>query len=273
MKIKHVWNHHLVDSHLKLLPILYHSGDTCRKMSHGMGSGHRSRRQGKSRNNITRIARPRAAGHRQVAMCDTNHIYIYLIYYIIISMEAPICNMIFGSKKKSDLVWNPMPSWIYLVVAKENHISTLPETNIAHENPIFPGKYHHNGGCSMAMLVSGRVFSKQFMESFWEVDWTFWSFAPGRIETKTPLALRVSTCHSLPNRNLGWKKYSRTRKHIMSLIMSIWFQEKKHPNPKTTLGLSKKMSIKHDQKLTLSHTNILPKNVPNLQFFSPVFLS
>ena len=35
---------------------------------------------------------------------------------------------------------------------------TLPETNIAHENPIFPGKYHQNGGFSMAMLVSGSVF-------------------------------------------------------------------------------------------------------------------
>ncbi len=33
----------------------------------------------------------------------------------------------------------------------------LPETNTAHENPIFPGKYHQNGGFSMAMLVSGRV--------------------------------------------------------------------------------------------------------------------
>ena len=35
---------------------------------------------------------------------------------------------------------------------------TLPETNIAHESPIFPGKYHQNGGFSMAMLVSGRVY-------------------------------------------------------------------------------------------------------------------
>ena len=34
---------------------------------------------------------------------------------------------------------------------------SLPETNIAHENPIFPGKYHQNGGFSMAMLVSGSV--------------------------------------------------------------------------------------------------------------------
>ena len=31
--------------------------------------------------------------------------------------------------------------------------TTLPETNIAHENPIFPNKYHQNGGFSMAMLV------------------------------------------------------------------------------------------------------------------------
>ena len=36
---------------------------------------------------------------------------------------------------------------------------TLPESNIAHENHIFPGKYHQNGGFSMAMLVSGRVSS------------------------------------------------------------------------------------------------------------------
>ena len=36
---------------------------------------------------------------------------------------------------------------------------TLPETNIAHENPIFPGKYHQNGGFSMAMLVYRRVIS------------------------------------------------------------------------------------------------------------------
>ena len=35
--------------------------------------------------------------------------------------------------------------------------ATLPETNIAHENPIFPGKYHQTGGFSMAMLVSGSV--------------------------------------------------------------------------------------------------------------------
>ena len=37
-------------------------------------------------------------------------------------------------------------------------LDTLPETNIAHENPIFPGKYHQNCGFSMAMLVSGNVF-------------------------------------------------------------------------------------------------------------------
>ena len=35
--------------------------------------------------------------------------------------------------------------------------NTLPETNIAHENLIFPGKYHQNGGFSMAMLVYRSV--------------------------------------------------------------------------------------------------------------------
>ena len=37
------------------------------------------------------------------------------------------------------------------------NLFTLPETNIAHENPIFPGKYHQNGGFSMAMLVYRSV--------------------------------------------------------------------------------------------------------------------
>ena len=36
---------------------------------------------------------------------------------------------------------------------------TLPETNIAHENLIFPGKYHQNGGFSVAMLVYRSVSS------------------------------------------------------------------------------------------------------------------
>ena len=40
------------------------------------------------------------------------------------------------------------------------NLFTLPETNIAHENPIFPGKYHQNGGFSMAMLVWGSVTFK-----------------------------------------------------------------------------------------------------------------
>ena len=40
---------------------------------------------------------------------------------------------------------------------------TLPETNIAHENPIFPGKYHQNGGCFMAMLVY-RSVSKRMVK-------------------------------------------------------------------------------------------------------------
>ena len=42
----------------------------------------------------------------------------------------------------------------------ENEAFTLPETNIAHENPIFPGKYHQNGGFSMAMLVYRGVVGK-----------------------------------------------------------------------------------------------------------------
>ena len=43
--------------------------------------------------------------------------------------------------------------------SSNHHFSgaTLPETNVAHENPIFPGKYHQNGGFSMAMLVYRRL--------------------------------------------------------------------------------------------------------------------
>ncbi len=61
--------------------------------------------------------------------------------------------------------------------------NTLPETNIAHENPIFLGKYHQNGGFSMAMLVYRRVIFfggkwksrirtnnlTQFIKSWWIV--------------------------------------------------------------------------------------------------------
>ena len=36
------------------------------------------------------------------------------------------------------------------------NILTLKGTNIAHENPMFPGKYYQNGGFSMAMLSSGH---------------------------------------------------------------------------------------------------------------------
>ena len=44
-----------------------------------------------------------------------------------------------------------------------NIYCTLPETNLAHENPIFPGKYHQNGGFSMAMLVYRRVDVKNLV--------------------------------------------------------------------------------------------------------------
>ena len=37
-----------------------------------------------------------------------------------------------------------------------------PETSIAHENPIVPGKYHQNGGFPMAMLVYRSVYHDDF---------------------------------------------------------------------------------------------------------------
>ena len=36
-------------------------------------------------------------------------------------------------------------------------VSTLPETNMAHEKPFFPGKYHQNGGFPMGILVYRSV--------------------------------------------------------------------------------------------------------------------
>ena len=38
------------------------------------------------------------------------------------------------------------------------YLCTLPETNIAHENLLFPRKYHQNCGFSMAMLVYRSVY-------------------------------------------------------------------------------------------------------------------
>ena len=55
------------------------------------------------------------------------------------------------------------PSMFFEVGAEKPPPSTLPETNIAHENPTFPGKYHQNGGFSMAMLVSGSVMRCNMM--------------------------------------------------------------------------------------------------------------
>ena len=53
----------------------------------------------------------------------------------------------------------------------KNGIWTLPETNIAHENRHFPGKYHQNVGISMAMLVYRS--EDEMILDVWcaQVDW------------------------------------------------------------------------------------------------------
>ena len=77
--------------------------------------------------------------------------YIYMCHRVIyptkLDEHFPILipSQISPWTKKNGRNWKPTGS------------TTLPETNIAHENPIFPGKYHQNGGFSMAMLVSGSV--------------------------------------------------------------------------------------------------------------------
>ncbi len=48
---------------------------------------------------------------------------------------------------------NLQPDWIF-------NLNIIPETKIAHENPIFPGTYHQNGGFSMAMLVYRSVVTQ-----------------------------------------------------------------------------------------------------------------
>ena len=48
-------------------------------------------------------------------------------------------NLMAISKKAACFFWGGNGSAILL---------TLPETNIAHENFIFPGKFHQNGGLS-----------------------------------------------------------------------------------------------------------------------------
>ena len=47
-----------------------------------------------------------------------------------------------------------------LVLLMKKNLATLPETNSSPMKiPIFPGKYHQNGGFSWAMLVYRRVTS------------------------------------------------------------------------------------------------------------------
>ena len=62
---------------------------------------------------------------------------------------------------------------------------TLPETNIAHENPIFPGKYHQNGGFSMATLVYRSVHPRSLTTSPLKND--------GCLEDKPPFLLGPGT--------------------------------------------------------------------------------
>ena len=64
-----------------------------------------------------------------------------------------------GRKRSPFLLKHLRPSWEPILQVDPTMI-TLPETNIAHENPIFLGKYHQNGGFSMAMLVYRRVFPR-----------------------------------------------------------------------------------------------------------------
>ena len=51
--------------------------------------------------------------------------------------------------------------------SKSSDQNTLPETNIAHENPIFPGKYHQNCRFSMAMLVYRSVHKNTPQDLVW----------------------------------------------------------------------------------------------------------
>ena len=73
------------------------------------------------------------------------------------------------NRKKRKREW-----WSTRRNSQKNAQDTLPETNIAHENPIFPGKYHQNCGFSMAMLVSGSVtlatFGKRPLEAKLEFE-------------------------------------------------------------------------------------------------------
>ena len=66
--------------------------------------------------------------------------------------------------------------------------NTLPETNIAHENPIFPSKYHQNGGFSMAMLVYRSVD--------WEVTRfeSFSALAISAILSSQPTMMNLTCC-------------------------------------------------------------------------------
>ena len=54
--------------------------------------------------------------------------------------------------------------------------ATLPETNIAHENPVFPGKYHQNGGFPMAMLVYRSVMGNPYISPIG--SWVFMGYNP-----------------------------------------------------------------------------------------------
>ena len=103
--------------------------------------------------------------------------------------------------------------WIFFEKVNHHFVGleyTLPETNIAHENLILPGKYHQNGGFSMAMLVYRSVSVSQNMlcKTCWNIEYLGMGFPP------SPIIIIIGKLPSPENYQLfepesGWLEYDR----------------------------------------------------------------
>ena len=109
--------------------------------------------------------------------------------------------------------------WIFFEKVNHHFVGleyTLPETNIAHENLILPGKYHQNGGFSMAMLVYRSVSVSQNMlcKTCWNIEYLGMGFPPSPFISSLENYPHLKTNSSSNLKVDGWN----------TIVSGWWFQ-------------------------------------------------
>ncbi len=135
------------------------------------------------------------------------------------------------------------------------------------KTPIFPGKYHQNGGFSMAMLVYRRVINTETLRIQLIVQGTcWWVFQRLQIQST-----HSHDFHHVPKTNAGLRNQAVTWKTWNNDQTQCWWNMVKPP-----MELREPFSIHMQMVLCTSHENCLwIQNNPILQLdcFNPGDLS